>query len=548
MAFISSSLSSSASLLLSLLAVYTLLRLTHSLLSPLWSPLRNLPHPKGARLLWGNVKQIRRAPLGETHARWERELGPVFSYRQTLSKWRLCTTDPRALSHILQNAYLYPKPGMVQRSLSRTVGDGLLVAEGDAHKRQRRVMNPSFSSQQIKEVVPVFWDKAEELASIWHASVRSEEAVVDVNNWLSRATLDVIGLAGFGYAFQSLLDDSNELALAVAQLFHVRRVSVFAILRNFFPALRYLPVQSNRIQANAHRVMTRIGMELVKRKKEAVRQTLDGKREEKDVVRTQVVGKDLLSALVRANMANDVTSAQKLNDEEVLAQISTFLVAGHETTSSAVTWALFTLSTDQDVQNKLRAELLSYPSPQSDMDELSAIPYLDAFVREVMRFHAPVASTMRMASAADEIPVSRPYVDTNGKERTTISVKKGDGIFIPIRVVNRSTSLWGPDAGEFRPERWLREVPDAANHIPGVWAHVLSFLGGPRACIGYRFSIIEIKVFLYVLIRQFTFQLADPGMEFEAKSNIVTRPVVKGGPRDAPTLPLRIRRYTVEDT
>lgn len=71
-----------------------------------------------------------------------------------------------------------------------------------------------------------------------------------------------------------------------------------------------------------------------------------------------------------------------------------------------------------------------------------------------------------------------------------IRVSKGDPIFIPILAINRSEAIWGTDAKEFNPDRWA-SPPEAASNVPGVWGHLMTFLGGPRACIGYRFSLVE---------------------------------------------------------
>ena len=91
------------------------------------------------------------------------------------------------------------------------------------------------------------------------------------------------------------------------------------------------------------------------------------------------------------------------------------MVAGHETTSTAVTYALFALTQHPAVQSKLRYELLSVSSEEPDMEELQALPYLDQFVREVLRFHAPAPMSMRVASRVDEIPLAEPFVGRNGK-------------------------------------------------------------------------------------------------------------------------------------
>ena len=96
------------------------------------------------------------------------------------------------------------------------------------------------------------------------------------------------------------------------------------------------------------------------------------------------------------------------------AEVPTFLVAGHETTSTETMWALFSLSQEPEMQQKLRDELLSVPSETLDMDELNALPYLDAVVRETLRLHAAVTFVTRVAAKDDVIPLSAPFVDKKG--------------------------------------------------------------------------------------------------------------------------------------
>ena len=96
------------------------------------------------------------------------------------------------------------------------------------------------------------------------------------------------------------------------------------------------------------------------------------------------------------------------------------MVAGHETTSTATMWTLFALSQAPDIQAKLREELLSVASDAPSMDELAALPYLDAVVKESLRLHAPVPMSDRVAMKDDLIPVSAPYVDRFGKSQDHI--------------------------------------------------------------------------------------------------------------------------------
>lgn len=127
-----------------------------------------------------------------------------------------------------------------------------------------------------------------------------------------------------------------------------------------------------------------------------------------------------------------------------------FLVAGHETTSSGTALCLFALAQAPEVQVKLREELWSVQTENPTMDELNALPYLDAVVRETMRLHAPVPSSIRIAMRDDVIPLNTPYVDVHGQVHDVVPVTKGSPIFIPILAINRAKVLWGEDAHEFR--------------------------------------------------------------------------------------------------
>lgn len=194
-----------------------------------------------------------------------------------------------------------------------------------------------------------------------------------------------------------------------------------------------------------------------------------------------------------------------------------FFIAGHETTATAVTWCLFALSINVNIQDKLRKELRAVPTETPTMDELMALPYLDCVLRETLRLYPPVPQVSRQATKDDVIPLNKPYVDTQGKISHSIqyvhfnsslhilenvgnlgtdsnvahcSIRAGDHIIISIAAINQLKKIWGDDAEEFRPERW-NNPPSAAAGIPGVWGNVLTFLGGPRACIGYRFSLVE---------------------------------------------------------
>lgn len=188
-------------------------------------------------------------------------------------------------------------------------------------------------------------------------------------------------------------------------------------------------------------------------------------------------------------MSND--TSKRLSDAELLDQCSTFLLAGSDSVSVALSWCLHHLAQNPDIQSRLRDELLSLSthtyipsisqepvdikfaadiklhtprsppptyqsteySPQDHWADIDAAPYLDAVVRETLRICPPVHSTIRVATADDQIPVSHPVILQDGTvvaKDGHITIRKGSYIHIPIEGLNLSTEIWGSDAHTFK--------------------------------------------------------------------------------------------------
>lgn len=189
------------------------------------------------------------------HTGWVKEFGPTLRYRAMLGIPRFFSADPTALSYILSHPDLFPKPGQMRRGMTDMLGPGVLVAEGHDHRRQRKVLNPSFSAAAVREMVPIFFDKAYELkdklvSMIEDESIeasptpiKEEDKVVggrkiDIMRSLGQATLDIIGIAGFNYDFKALSQPRNELAEAYRDMFAAgQSITFFGIVQALVPGM-----------------------------------------------------------------------------------------------------------------------------------------------------------------------------------------------------------------------------------------------------------------------------------------------------------------------
>ncbi|KAI0688728.1 cytochrome P450 [Cerioporus squamosus] len=538
----SGSLAEGALVLLLGTVLVVLVRALRSFLPVYLSTIGRLPGPPNESLLFGNIKSLGAEAVDRTQE-WIAQYGRTFRFYGPFGTPRLFTTDLRAINHVLVHSMDYYKPEESRTGLARLLGDGVLVTEGVKHKQQRHVMNPAFGPAQIRELTEIFLEKAQDLCEYWNAQISAQggSARTNVMEGLSKMTLDVIGLAGFSYEFDALNPEKppNELNRAFGVIFKKPpKMNLLGILGAFFPTLEALFDARAKSVEEAKKTMQRIGMEILQEKKATIlREKSSGGIAKKDVQ-----GRDLLTLLIKANMATDIPDSQRLTDEEVIAQVPTFLVAGHETTSTATTWCLHALTQNPSIQDKLREELLSVPTDMPSMEDLNALPYLDCVVRETLRLHAPVTVTSRVAQKDDVLPLSEPIRDRDGNTLHEIPLVKGNRVQVPILALHRLKALWGEDAGEFRPERW-ESPPEATANMPGVWGHLLTFLGGPHACIGYRFSLIEMKALVFTLVRNFEFELAVPKEDVKVSGMFLQRPCLDSEREKGAQLPLLLRPY-----
>jgi hypothetical protein len=192
--------------------------------------------------------------------KWIRQYGHTFRYRILGGGWRFFTADPVALSYILSHADTFPKPELTRQQMETFLGNGVLIAEGADHRRQRKILNPSFSQAAVRDMVPMFMDKAYELKDTLMVMINDDSIEtsptpatkidvvpgtkkIDVMRYLAQATLDVIGLAGFNYDFRSMSisEGPNELAEAYRNMFQATQsIDTLAIAQAFIKPLRWI--------------------------------------------------------------------------------------------------------------------------------------------------------------------------------------------------------------------------------------------------------------------------------------------------------------------
>ena len=386
---------------------------------------------------------------------------------------------------------------------------------------------PAFQFRHIKNLYPTFWGKSAEMVQAVTSLIEEEErktgskgTTIEFAGWLSRCTLDIIGIAGLGYKFKALEQPDNEVNQAYRRVFTPsKQAKMLAVAGMVFPPitplLRLLPVQRNEDIAASASTIRAVSRKIIEEKQRRL-----SEKGTSDI--------DILSVALGSG---------GFSIENLVDQTMTFLAAGHETTATSTTWAVYALCNNPKMQERLRAEIRSaLPSPNENVqmtpELIDHLPYLNAFCNEVLRFYAPVPFTRRVA--AKDTSISGQFIP------------KDTHVILVPSAINVSKELWGEDADVFNPERWM--APKQANSGGAVSNYAnLTFLHGkplgvkgfacclfslltiglgPRSCIGLSFAKAEFACLLATIAGRFKMDLAPElkGKDLEMEVSIVRKP------------------------
>ncbi|KAG1742288.1 cytochrome P450 [Suillus paluster] len=470
------------------------------------------------------------------YERWADEYGVVYMIPSVLGQTKIVLCDPKAIAHFYaRETWTYVQTPLASVLLETSIGRGLLWAHGESHRRQRKALTPAFSNAAIRRLTSVFYDSAYKVKGAWDTAIESSKdgnAVIEVQNWMNHTSLDTIGIAGFSHDFGSLDGKHATVTEAFDTFGNNARTSV----------ANKRTILNKKLGVT----MGEISNKLLIRSRQEKGANMNEAEEEKSVIGLllKAEGQDAELRLSEAEVVAEVRGDYSSDEFQAnVMQMKVLLVAGYETTSISLTWALIELSRHPDVQTRLREELLAFGADPT-YDQLKAnLPFLDAVVHEILRLHPPISEFVRLAAADDVIPLGEPVRTASGKMTDSISVAKGSLITISAGAINRSFSIWGPDAKEFKPDRWLAEggISGKAKEVQGH-RHLLTFVDGPRTCLGKDFALAEFKTVLSVLVKNFMFEMRDgPDTQLEIARGLLPRPRVVG--EDGIGVPLRVRRY-----
>ncbi|KAH7327579.1 cytochrome P450 [Rhizoctonia solani] len=498
--------------------------------------------PQSQSLLWGHGPQLTDAMNGaEMQVELLEKYGTICRVKGVMGEDRLWIADPRAMNEIIVREFdSFHGSEEFLSWIKVTTGNGILTVNGPKHKLQRKLLNPVFTPSHMRNLVPIFGAITNRLEDIVMGKVQQgggSSATVDIYKWMNNVALEMIGQAGIrieanftvinakmmgyqgiGHSF-GIMEDTEPTSkyLEAAGLFFPVIFQLWYI-RPILPLLAKIGPDSFRRFVVEHTPL-RLVQELKKvsdimydmavgvyshKKEEAANGTLHAQ---------VAAGKDIMTSLLKQNEV--MPPNEQMSEEELIAQVNAFVLAGSDTTSSGLARALHLLGLNPEIQATLRAEVFeafNLHGPNLDYDQINSLTYLDAVCREVLRLYPPVLFMERIAQKDCVLPLQCPIKSKDGKTIITqVPINKGTHIYLSILAANRDKQIWGEDADEFKPSRWLEQLPSAVRESknPGVYSYMMTFSGGPRSCIGFKFSQLEMKIVLAKLINAFKFELGE---------------------------------------
>ncbi|KAL0952692.1 hypothetical protein HGRIS_006931 [Hohenbuehelia grisea] len=501
---------------------------------------KRLPGPRSPSWLTGHLMEIN-GPNGLEFIRQATErFGSVIRVGGLFGEHQLMVSDPSAFRHILlKSQHEFREATLFTQLNTVCFGEhALTVVHDEQHKVQRKAMNPLFISTRIRNHTPVVYAVFEQLLNQMSDQIARGHTEIDIMDAFWRLSISVIGRSVLGEPLDALDESKTNVYVNSVKNFFPTLTKLGGLIVVFPSLLKIKPRRlqdaiSSLIPSKAVKdsreiidVIRQSGQEILSHRRASLEKSLD---KESD---------DIVSFLLRAEQS--VAPSNANIDEVIVAQINLFVFAGSDTTSASMARMFHLLALNPDIQATLRVELSTIPTMPPSSDDLARLTFVDAIVKETLRMFPPLPKIERVATRDTAIPLKKPVVGTDGSLIHEIMLPKDHTVILNLVGCNTDVDIWGPDALEWKPERWLKPLPDSVQRasIPGLYANTMTFLGGNRACIGYSLAILQMKLALAVLIPRFTFELTDDKVTWPLGTT--QSPTTAG--REGPHLPLRVSR------
>ncbi|XP_069671897.1 probable cytochrome P450 6a14 [Periplaneta americana] len=437
----------------------------------------------------GNVSDLMysRKSIGEVYADFYRKFeGQRFAGIYQFHSPTLLALDPELIKNVLVKDFdHFHDRGFPFDEKIEPLGANLFQLNGAKWKSLRNKLSPSLTSGKMKMMIQIMIDCGKELGKYLEDPARKQD-IVEVKDILARFTTDIIASAAFGIQCNCLKNPNAEFR-------EWGRKLIEPSFNQKFRDLLYLTVPDLAISLGIPNIPSHLANFFIKVVEETV-----GHREKNNIKRN-----DFMQLLIQLLNNNNIDEEEKqvtkggdvaITMTEVAAQSVIFFVAGFETSATTLSFCLYELALNPDIQDRLREEIdtvLEKYDGNITYEGIQEMSYLDNVLSETLRKHPPAPFVFRECTKEYKIPDSEVVVDTGSK------------VLVPIMGLHYDPKYF-PDPTRFDPDRFTEEVKKTRHHYS-----YLPFGEGPRICIGMRFALLQTKVGLVTLLSKYQFNVCE---------------------------------------
>ncbi|CAI9278054.1 unnamed protein product [Lactuca saligna] len=403
-------------------------------------------------------------------------------------RYEVYTSDPVNVEYILKtNFENYVKGTYTHDILKDLLGDGIFTVDGDKWREQRKVSSHEFSTKVLRDFSSVIFRKnAVKLAHILSEAACNNQ-ILDINDFFMKATLDSIFKVAFGIDLDSMCGSSEEGVRFSNAFDESSAMTLKRYVDITWKIKKFFNIGSEAKLKESVKVVDEFVYKLIKTKTEQMHKNQDDfswKRE------------DILSRFLQIND----TDPKYLRDI-----ILNFIIAGKDTTSTAMTWFIYMLCKHPEIQDKVAKEIkeaINFKNDVTNVEVFSNVVSEEA-LEKMHYLHAALTETLRLFPA---VPVDAKICASDDVLPDGYNVNKGDLVAYQPYAMGRMKFLWGEDAQQFKPERWIDENGCFRPESPFKFT---AFQAGQRICLGREFAYRQMKIFASILLGCFVFKLSD---------------------------------------
>ncbi|XP_055606346.1 cytochrome P450 4d2-like [Uranotaenia lowii] len=459
-----------------------------------------------AQPILGSNQFFRKDPSPEgifrTFSGFHRRFGNDLIFQGLFNQPGLQVTSPQVVEQIIHAKTI--KKSIIYEFMKPWLNEGLITAIGKKWAQRRRIITPAFHFKILEEFLGIFDQRTTDLVQ----KLKEQEGKGDFNlyEYVTLCTLDIIAESAMGVKVEAQANPNSPYVRAVKELSIIIFKRLFSLMNQY--KIFFLLSKANRRQASALTVVHDFTDSVIQNRKSQLESEQARQEAQLKLQETDVYGKRKMTLLEL--LLNVTVDGHPLANSDIREEVDTFMFAGHDTTTSCISFAAYHIAQNPSVQQKLYDEMVQVlgsdcRNAELTYGKLQDLKYLEMTIKEVLRIH-PSVPVIGRKSAGDMV--------IDGQ-----TIPAGIDVAVLILAMHNNPDVF-PEPDRFDPERFNEE--NSAQRHPYAY---IPFSAGARNCVGQKYALLEVKATLVKLLANFRLLACEPENRVRIKSDMTLRPV-----------------------